>query len=271
MNRHTVLDVAIDDISGDELSGILDGWLNSTASAKVIVTPNPEFLLKARRDATFRGALNRADLSLPDGVGLRFAVAALTDGRLENRHTGVDTLERLAKQCARSRKELILFGGDPGVAAKAAATLSDAYPGLVVRGIDPGPVDPDAFATQTNLDALDRAAVIAVGLGQGKQERIMEILRHAAPANLPELRVLIGVGGAFDMIAGVKRRAPKFVRTIGLEWLWRLAIEPSRWRRIFSAFPVFPAIVIFDTLKHRRFLRACRAAIPEIIRQLQGL
>ncbi|NBS41753.1 WecB/TagA/CpsF family glycosyltransferase [bacterium] len=271
MNRHSVLDVAIDDLSDAELSNLLDGWLNSAAPAKVIVTPNPEFLLAARRDAGFRDALNRADLSLPDGVGLRFAVAALTDGRLMRRHTGVDTLEEIAILCTRSGKELILLGGESGVAEAAARSLAAEIPGLAVRGIDPGRVEPETFATERRMDELDRAAVVAVGLGQGKQERVMEILRTCAPANLPDLRILIGVGGAFDMIAGTKRRAPRIARRVGLEWLWRLAIEPSRWRRIFSAFPVFPAVVIFDTLRHRRFLRATRATIPEIIRQIQGL
>lgn len=271
MNRHSVLSVAIDDLSDAELSERLDVWVRSDAPAKVIVTPNPEFLLLARRDATFRDRLNRADLSLPDGVGLRFAVAALTDNRLAHRHTGVDTLVEIARICARSGKTLVLFGGDPGVAALAAQTLAADIPGARVIGIDPGRVNEEAFAMDRWVDVLDRAAVIAVGLGQGKQERVMDILRAAAPANFPELRVLIGVGGAFDMFAGTKRRAPQSVRRIGLEWLWRLAIEPSRWRRIFAAFLVFPAVVISDTLRHRRFLRAVRATIPEIIRQLQGL
>ncbi len=270
MNRHTVLGVAIDDLSDGELEETIEGWLNSDGPARVIVTPNPEFLLRAREDDAFRDLLNRANLSLPDGVGLRFAISALTEGRLKNRHTGVDALGLIAKECAASRKELVLFGGDSGVAEMAAQSLAVTFPGLAVCGIDPGVVNPETFNGTMDSDALDRAAVIAVGLGQGKQERVMEILRAAAPSGLPELRILIGVGGALDMIAGVKPRAPRPIRRLGFEWLWRLLIEPRRWRRIFAAFVIFPAVVIRDTLRRRQFLRACRATIPEIFKQIGG-
>lgn len=261
MRHHRLFGVRIDDVSPEELDRCISDWLSGDRT-RTIVTPNPEFLLLARSDETFRDLLNRSDLSLPDGVGLRFAIPALTSERLAYRHTGVDTLARIARSCAASGKRLALFGGDPGVAERAAQALRSEVPGLVVEGIDPGRVDPDRLdeGTMRSLETFD---AVAVGLGQGKQERAMRMIK--AP------RVLIGVGGAFDMIAGTKRRAPAWMRTVGLEWVWRAAIEPGRIGRILRAFPGFPAVVVWDTLKHRRFLRACRAAIPEIIRQLRGL
>jgi N-acetylglucosaminyldiphosphoundecaprenol N-acetyl-beta-D-mannosaminyltransferase len=274
--KHTLFEVRVDDVSDEEVSGIISCWLRGD-SARVIVTPNPEFLMSARRDFAFRELLNRADLSLPDGVGVRFAVAALTDGRLTRRHTGVDTLERLARICAEQGRRFAVVGGGPGAAEAAAAELRVRIPGLDAVGIDPGQIERDASDGDLQVVAdrigatVSEASVIAIGLGQRKQERLMEALRACPPARLPALRILIGVGGAIDMLAGTKRRAPAWMRASGLEWVWRLVIEPSRARRIFRAFPSFPAVVVWDTLKSRRFLRACRAVIPEILRQIRGL
>lgn len=266
MRKYEIFGLKIDDISTEELLRCLSNWLQGIRP-RVIVTPNPEFLMLARRDVAFRELLNRADLALPDGVGLRFAIPALTGKLLSYRHTGVDTLVQLARACAASEKSLALFGGDAGVAELAAQRLRALVPGLFVVGIDPGIINHAEIESST-VRRLEGFSVIAVGLGQGKQERVMEFLRvHASPS----LRVLIGVGGAFDMLSGMKRRAPAWMRAIGLEWIWRAVIEPSRIRRIFMAFPGFPALVIWDTLKHRRFMSACRAAIPEIFRQLRGL
>ncbi len=267
MERHELFGVRVDDVSPEELERCISDWLLGDRAC-VIVTPNPEFILSARHDAGFRDLLNRADLSLPDGVGLRFAIPAITGTRLSYRHTGVDTLETIARACAASGKRLALFGGDPGVAERAASRLRDRIPNLLAEGIDPGPVDPNHL---NNLNHLNDFTAIAVGLGQGKQERVIESLRAFPPSRLPALRIAIGVGGAFDMISGTKRRAPSWMRAIGLEWLWRAVIEPGRIGRILRAFPGFPAVVVWDTLKHRRFLRACRASIPEILRQLRGL
>lgn len=269
MRSHAIFGIRIDDLSSTELRTLISDRLCSDTVYR-IVTPNPEFVLLARHDEEFRDVLSRADLSLPDGVGLRFAVAALTGDRLQHRHTGVDTLSLIAAECASLQKRLLLLGGDPGVAVAAAARLRGQHPGLQVDGFDPGRVDPDHLSDEL-LERLAGYSVVAVGLGQGKQERFMETLRAFVPERIPVLRLLIGIGGAFDMISGAKPRAPVHLRRAGLEWLWRLAIEPSRWKRIFHAFLVFPGVVAWDTLKHHRFLAACRATVPEIIRQLKGL
>lgn len=265
MRSHDVLGVRVDDLSEQELVGRLASWLEGNVP-RVVVTPNPEFLLAARHDPDFAALLNGSDLSLPDGVGLRFATAALTGDRLRNRHTGVDTLVLLARACAAAGKRLALVGGGPGVAERAADRLRANTPSLRVEGIDPGRVESDRLSDSTT-QRLNDYAVIAIGLGQGKQERVMRELASAVPS----ARILVGVGGAFDMIAGMKRRAPAWMRASGLEWVWRVLIEPTRILRILRAFPVFPAVVVWDTLRRRRFLRACRATIPEIFRQLCGL
>ena len=98
-----ILGIPIHDIDEVNLLLRLREWLLGKEQ-KLVVTPNPEFMLLAQKDAHFRDILKQADLSLPDGVGLRFAAAALTDTYLHFRHTGVDTLERLAKLCEETGK-----------------------------------------------------------------------------------------------------------------------------------------------------------------------
>jgi len=94
------------------------------------------------------------------------------------------------------------------------------------------------------IDAVLSAAptIVLVGLGAPKQERW--IARHADA--FPSVRVMIGVGGAFDMWAGSRRRAPRAFRRLGLEWLWRLTLEPRRLPRIIRATVVFPVLAVFD-------------------------
>ncbi len=260
-----LLGTRIDDMDDATLDGTLNSWLQGN-EAKVIATPNPEILLKAQKDTAFRGRLNQSDLNLADGVGLRFAVAALTDEALPHRHTGVDILERLASLCASNGKRLALFGGERGSSEGARHALIKTFPSLDAVAIDPGPLSENAslWTFQTLIAA--RPAVLAVALGAGKQEAFVA----AARAALPTLRIGIGVGGAFEMLAKQKPRAPAWLRRMGFEWLWRVLIEPKRARRIANAVIVFPLFVAWSTLKSRRFFKACQRVFPEIFRQLRG-
>lgn len=264
---HTILGVRVDDLTAMELRERLRQWLREGAR-RTVVTPNPEIILLARRDAHFRDLLNGADLSLPDGVGLTYAVAALSGERLEHRQTGVDVLEELAALCAKEGKNLLLFGGQKGTAAKAAKTLQERYAGLMVRAHEPGEIAETPHGLSVPHGDLDtirvaRPEVIAVGLGQGKQERF---IAECVPS-FPSIRVAVGVGGAFAMLGGSLPRAPKALRRAGLEWLWRLMLEPWRLPRILRATVVFPAVVAWDTLKRHRFLRAALGVAREFFRR----
>ena len=119
---HRLFNIRIDDISSVDFAEILTKWLDLN-EPHIIFTPNPEFLLLARRDPEFAQLLNQNDLSLCDGVGLRFAIAALTDNRLIHRQTGVDALHLLSQLCAQPQKRLLLLGGMNGVANEAAQML----------------------------------------------------------------------------------------------------------------------------------------------------
>jgi len=258
ITTHHLFDLQFHDLSDQELSQTISDYLNGD-KPKAIVTPNPEFFLLARHDQEFKQLLNQADLALPDGVGLKYAVAALTDQKLEHRHTGVDTLEYLASTGAR----LALVGGKKEVAEKAVEKLEDKFPNADIVIIDPGKIPEDGTPTTELIEEIKQKApkILAVALGQGKQEKfIAKILPE-----LPSVRIAIGIGGALDMISGLRPRAPMFMRQIGLEWLWRLFIEPKRWRRIFRATVVFPIIVISATITEHRFWKACHNVLKELL------
>lgn len=247
----SIFGVRIDDVSSSELPSRLSAWLDEQ-KPHAIFTPNPEFLLLAREDPTFAELLNKSDLSLPDGVGLRFAVAAMTPQRLHHRQTGIDTLFLLADLCARKHRRLLLLGGINAAASDAAHVFKKKYPELDVVSLDPGFL-PGGFTSlaipSTLFDKIRelRPDVLAVALGQGRQERfIVDVMPQ-----LPSLKIAIGVGGAFDTVSGRLKRAPLWMRHYGLEWLWRVLIEPKRIQRTLRAVVIFPSVVIWDTLKHR--------------------
>jgi N-acetylglucosaminyldiphosphoundecaprenol N-acetyl-beta-D-mannosaminyltransferase len=215
-----------------------------------IFTPNPEILLQARADPTYAETLRSADLALPDGTGVAL-IETLRAGRRIRRWPGVEIGELLVRLAAERDVPVAFVGGAAdGVAERAAARWRERLPGvrIAVAGagasismdgvVQPPERDPDL----TRAVAAIAPAVVLVGIGAPKQERW--IARHVDA--FPSARIMIGVGGSFDMWADELRRAPSFLRKLGLEWAWRLLIEPRRWPRIFRATVVFPLRVLTD-------------------------
>lgn len=260
MRPVSLFGVVVHDLTLAELRGQVETWF-SEPRLHVIVTPNPEFLLRAKKDQAFADRLNRADLSMPDGVGLQYAAAAFGE-TLGHRHAGVDVLKELSAVCAARGESVLLLGGKPGSGEAAAQYLRGLYPGLNVHAYDPGTIEwkDDEWHLPPGLRDLIRVrrpSVIAVALGQGKQEAFIEDIL----SDLPAVRIAIGVGGAFEMLGGILPRAPESWRRRGIEWLWRLGLEPKRAWRISRAVIVFPITVALATLKQRMFFSACRRVL----------
>lgn len=186
-----------------------------------IVTPNPEFIVLAQSDSEFRQILNNADLAIPDGAGLRIA------GKLQT-VTGTDLMLRLCGLAAKKGCSVFLLGGQDGVAEKAAKRLKTMFANLNIVGTYEGDLPEEVGA----------ADFLFVAYGAPKQEKWVA-------RNLPRIpvKVAMGVGGAFDFIAGKRKRAPKILRRLGLEWFWRLIQEPQRLPRILKATIKFPLLV----------------------------
>ncbi len=233
----TILGVRIDDVSMDETVARIRRML-ADGRPHHIVTVNPEFVMTAQRNALFRTTLRRADLAVPDGVGLKLA-ARWTGQRLANRVPGVELCERLAQLSAETGARIFLLGAAPGVAEAAAAALRRRYPGVVIAGCYAGSPHPRDEADVRQRIMAARTEILLVAYGSPAQD--LWIARNQPRLAIP---VAIGVGGSFDYLSGAVPRAPRLMRQLGLEWLYRLVRQPWRWRRIWTAVVRFPVAVL---------------------------
>nr|WP_255603314.1 WecB/TagA/CpsF family glycosyltransferase [Oscillochloris sp. ZM17-4] len=203
-----------------------------------LVTVNPEFVIEAQANPTFRAALADADIATADGFGLILAARYL-GMPLRGRVTGVELTRQLAGLCADRGYRMFLLGAAPGVAAEAAAALQAMYPGLIIAGTFAGSPQERHEPFLRQLIAAARPDVLLVAYGHPQQD--LWIARNQPALQVP---LAIGVGGTFDYLSGRVPRAPAPIRRIGLEWAYRLARQPSRWRRIMNAVPRFAWRVI---------------------------
>ena len=195
-----------------------------------VVTPNPEIVEICRENEAARRAVGGAALVIPDGIGVMYG-AKILGTPLKQRLPGIEFAQGLMARMARQGKSLYLLGAKPGVAEQAAERLRETYPGLVIAGTHDGYFQDDGPVT----DAIraSGADVVFVCLGAPKQELWMEKNGAATGAHL-----LLGLGGALDVFAGVVQRAPAIFCKLGLEWLYRLLKQPSRIGRM-ARLPLF--------------------------------
>lgn len=221
-----ILGVRVDAVTYHDTMQRIAQWIEQR-QPRQIATVNPEFIMAAQRQADFRRVLAEADLCVPDGAGLLWAARVLGQ-RLPERVTGSDLTPLLAAEAARHGWRLYLLGAAPGVAERTAALLTRGNPGLQIAGVFAGsPAEADAPAIVRHVVEA-RADVLLVAYGAPAQD--VWIARRRQAGDLPT-PVMIGVGGAFDHLVGVQRRAPAWIQRIHLEWLFRLITQPWRWRR----------------------------------------
>ncbi len=214
-----------------------------------VVTLNPEMVMVARRDAALREAIVRADLVVADGVGVVWA-ARLAGAALRGRVTGVDLLDTCARVAAARGYRLFLLGAAEGGAQQAAERLMVRYSDLRIAGTfagSPATAEQDAICARIREAGAD---IVFVAYGAPAQERWIARTRSELGA-----AVAIGVGGAFDFMAGRVPRAPQWMRHLGLEWLYRLWREPWRWRRML-ALPRFAGAVLLAQARQARLWQA---------------
>lgn len=213
-------------------------------STKVIIfTPNPEQIAAAANDPELKALLNKATIALPDGVGALLASKLLGNG-IKARITGVDFMKSLVKGVAsasrgNSNRPVIagFLGGQSGVAEEAAECLQKMSKNLAI-GYASESFDKDKMI-RSDID------ILFVGLGFPKQEKWIVDHMNEIPA-----RVIMAVGGAFDFYSGRIPRAPKFVRSIGMEWLFRLMLQPQRIFRQLRLLK-FSASILQEALNNR--------------------
>lgn len=203
--------------------------------AHLIVTPNPEIILKAGKDEELFYILNHADISLADGFGLK--IAALLSGQAIHRFTGADLLPNLLTEANNHRRRVLIINHQNGLSSKRDIEeyLNKNYPHISFLVIaSPPKVKPD----KNELEKIKEfSPQLALNLfGSPYQEKYLSKLQSTNKY----ISLAVGLGGAFDFLTNKIKRAPKLLRRLGLEWLWRLMMQPiKRARRIWTATAVF--------------------------------
>lgn len=238
-----ILGVKIDELTFKQVIEKINIFLGSNKFHQ-IATVNPEFIVAAQKDSEFKKILNETDLCVVDGFGLKIG-AIISGQKIGDRITGVDLTWEICKIASEKGYTMFLLGGKEGVAKKTGEVMQKKYPNLKIVGTYAGkPND------QQTLDIISKANpnILLVAFGAPKQDKFIYNLKSHFSSHISNLHLAIGVGGTFDYISGKIPRAPKFIRSLGLEWLYRLFRQPSRIGRIYTAVIKFPLLVLWYRL-----------------------
>ena len=264
-----ILDVKINRITTKEVLEKIKFFLLSDKQ-HYIVTLNPEMIVEAQENIKFKNIINEADLVIPDGIGILWALDFLGKknkslGRsllfistllkllfnskhrrniLQYRTHGIDLIYKICGSEHIENKRIFLLGAGEGIAEKTAKVLSQKYDHLNIVGAEEG-IKMNQELGIRNDDLIQRinkaqSNIIFVAFGAPKQE----IWIHENLKKMTSIKLAIGVGGSFDFISGKIKRAPLIFQRSGLEWLWRLVREPKRIKRIYNATARFGWMVL---------------------------
>jgi N-acetylglucosaminyldiphosphoundecaprenol N-acetyl-beta-D-mannosaminyltransferase len=233
--------VMIDNLTMDETMERIREMLESGGPYK-IYTPNSEIIMQATRDDDLKAILNQADLLAADGAGVVLA-SRILGRKLKAKVSGIDLTKQLFIDTDRRITSFFIFGSMPGVAEQASINLLSEFPRANISGFRNGYFEESEVPDIIRQINASKAEVLLVGLGAPKQEKWIH--EHAHELNC---KIIIGVGGSIDVFAGTATLAPEFMRKAGLEWLYRLLKQPSRYKRMMDL-PRFMALTIKTRFK----------------------
>lgn len=217
------------------LSMVILRWAKKHESRYICVA-NTHMLIEAHRNDDFRKVLKNADMITPDGMPLVWMLKVFRKGK-QDRVAGLDLLQYLCQQASEHNVSIFFLGSISCILQKMRNRLKKEFPHLSIAGMEPLPFRP--LTTEENQALIKRvnesgAGIVMVALGCPKQEYWMASHKNQIRA------AMIGLGGAFPVYAGLRCRAPFFIRKMGLEWFFRLIQEPRRlWKRYVTTIPTF--------------------------------
>ena len=225
--RLNILGVGIDCIDSEEALTQIENFI-ADGNPHQVVTANAEIIYQANRNEKMRNVINQAQMVTADGSGVVWASKQL--GRpLRQRVTGIDLVNSICEQSARKGWKLYILGSAPGVAATAAVNIRQKFPGCNIVGTHHGYFNAKE-EKQIVAELLQlQPDVLFVALGAPKQE--YWIAEHMAQLQIP---VSMGIGGSMDVWSGNVKRAPRWMQKMSLEWLYRLLIQPTRFKRVLA-------------------------------------
>ena len=226
-NKVNILGVGVDSVTMQEALDKVESFFEERKPV-IVATANAEMLMRATYDEELKNILNAAELVVPDGAGTVWAAHHLGYDMPE-RVAGYDLAQELMKRAPLKNRRIYFFGSAPGVADKAKSKAEALYPGIQIvgtrngffSGVDEPQIIADIKAAQPDL--------LLVALGVPKQEKWLA--KYKAELDVP---VSIGVGGTFDVMAGVMKRAPRWMQRAKLEWLFRAMLQPKRAGRLIA-------------------------------------
>jgi N-acetylglucosaminyldiphosphoundecaprenol N-acetyl-beta-D-mannosaminyltransferase len=235
MMRHTfrVLGIHVDTVQIPEVVTQMEDWIEDGQACRFIALTGMHGISEANTDSEFKTVVNSADLVVPDGMPLVW-LGRLRGHSMRRRVYGPELMETFCRETG-CRYRHFFYGGAADVAENLATSLQERFHIVVAGTFSPPFRELTAEEDRALIDRVNQAApdVLWVGLGAPKQERWMH--EHRVRLRVP---VLLGVGAAFDFNSGRLRQAPRWMRENGLEWLFRLAIEPRRlWKRYLVKVP----------------------------------
>lgn len=224
-----LLGVDMENISRETVFAKMRRFLDEPGFHQV-ATVNPEFLLEAERNPAFRKALASCELRVIDGTGI--ALVAFLRGERLRRYPGADLMNDILTLAEREGKRVFFAVNEGGLSSfsDVSRAVRKHFPGLAFTG-----ADIDFGRTGGTGTDTGETEIVFCNAGAPKQEFFLAWLR----GHTEHARLGIGVGGSFDFLTGKRRRAPEWMRTLGIEWLWRLGREPWRAKRIWKATIVF--------------------------------
>ncbi len=242
MDKVNILEVDFSNITLDEAADKMLSFLKD-GKKHMIFTPNSEILYDAYKDSEFKKILNSADMNVPDGIGVVYA-SAINGKKLKQRVAGYDLCLNLFEKLKNGDKTIYFFGGAPKVAENAKEKIEKKYK-IKIIGTSDGYFDDKK--EKLIIDEINKLSpdILLVGLGAPKQEKW--IYKNINNLNA---KIFMGVGGSFDGFSGAVKRAPDIFIKLGLEWLYRLIKQPSRFVRMLKL-PLFMLLVIKHKIKGR--------------------
>jgi N-acetylglucosaminyldiphosphoundecaprenol N-acetyl-beta-D-mannosaminyltransferase len=247
--RVDILGVGISAIDMGQALQMVDGWVLGRRAHYVCVTP-AHSVMDAHRDPALRRILNRSGLTTPDGMSLVWLLR-LRGFRNVRRVYGPDLLLAVCRHGLDRGYRHFFYGGEPGVSDLLVRRLRDRFDGLRVAGIYTPPYGQISEAEDREIVGrinASQADIVWIGISTPKQEHWMA--DHLGRIEAP---VMVGVGAAFDFLSGRKPQAPRWMQRMGLEWLFRLAMEPRRMWPRYRQYPKFVLLVLAQLLGWRHF------------------
>ena len=225
MDKIDVLGIRFDNVDMNEAVEKCKNFLKSD-KGNLIVTPNPEIVMKAKDNEEFKNIINNAELVIPDGIGIVKAANVLGTP-LKERVAGFDLICNLLELGKDGNISFYFWGSPPTYAAEAKKKMEEKYPNIRILGAHDGyfkPEEEDAIVAE--IKAL-KPDILLAGMGAPKQEKIINKY-----INDGFFKIGIGCGGSLDVLAGKVKRAPKIFIKMHLEWFYRLLKQPSRLGRM---------------------------------------